>query len=115
MIAVTQHRTADPCKTRVDGVQAIDRSAADVIGGYFVFELAQQFSQNLLRLLIVAVHNVQPRLLQHMKRAAAGPRSHSDIGGIEEAHGVETHHLRIDPAVHRDIGRPQSVGLRLLG
>jgi hypothetical protein len=49
-----------------------------------------------------------------VERATPCPRPHAEIGRVEKAHRIQTHHRRIDPAIHWDVWRAQGVGLWLL-
>ena len=114
MEAVVQRRSADAAN---HAVNRFDAAAAPVRQAGALAVLAQFVHQrlvNLLRLIggraRIRVLNARARRLDHVPHARARPRPHAEKDIVHIAQRVEPQYGRVNPTVHRNVGRTQRTG-----
>lgn len=105
----------DAHEARVDGVEAVDGAAGIRGVRGFVGEVGLEACKDGDGFLVAAIHDVGLRLLQHVDKAATGPGTHGDKGGVEIAHGIQAERHGIEGAVDGNVRGAEIVGGRGCG
>ncbi len=115
VVAVPQARSRDPHRPRVLRLHPVHQPAIpSPTVGRLRPQLARQHREDLLRLIAARTPNRVLRVLQHVQRGFARIRPHLQVHRVQIAQPIQPHHLRIHPAILRNIRRAIVILLAIL-